>query len=53
MSIATPAIEDVGAETIAPVRLATISLITEQIIGYVTFVVVDEFEPLLLLLFPF
>ena len=45
-------IEDVGAETVAPVALGIISLITGETIASETLEAVDGFEPLLLL-FPF
>jgi hypothetical protein len=44
--------EDIGAETVAPLALGTISLITGEIMASETLEAVDAFEPLLLL-FPF
>ena len=44
--------EDIGGETVAPLALGTISLITGEIIASETLEVVEGFEPLLLL-FPF
>jgi hypothetical protein len=44
--------EDIGAETVVPLALGTISLITGEIMASETLEAVDTFEPLLLL-FPF
>ena len=44
--------EDVGAETVAPLALGTISVITGEIVASETLETVAGFEPLLLL-FPF
>ena len=41
--------EDIGAETVVPLALGTISLITGDIMASETLEAVDTFEPLLLL----
>jgi hypothetical protein len=55
MGIVTPTIEQTGAEIVAPVTFDKISLITGEIIDYVTLDTLDvvEEDGPLLLLFPF